>query len=96
MKNYVIGFSDGAINFATSCVYLVSCDTNSDRCQVSLINKMSKIAEHTKANKTVESILDKGMHGIWLAAANMVKIIQHIKETNIPIEDAYLGVDVLS
>ena len=57
---------------------------------------MSKIAEDTKANKTVESIPDKEMHGIWLAAANMVKIIQDIKETNIPIEAAYLGVDALS
>ena len=40
--------------------------------------------------------MDKEMHGIWLAAANMVKIIQDIKETNIPIEAAYLGVNALS
>ena len=75
MKNYVIGFSDGLVNFATSCIYLVSCDTNSDKCQASLINTMSKITEDTKANKTLESIVDKDMHGIWLAAANKVKII---------------------
>ena len=36
------------------------------------------------------------MHSIWLAASNMVKIIQDIKEANIPIEAAYLGVDALS
>ena len=57
---------------------------------------MSKIAEDTKANKTVEYILDKEMHSIWLAASNMVKAIQDIKEANIPIEAAYLGVDALS
>ena len=36
------------------------------------------------------------MHGIWLAASNMVKIIQDIKEANIPIKAAYLGVHALS
>ena len=57
---------------------------------------MSKIAKHTQINKTLESIPDKEMHGIWLAASNMVKIIQDIKEANIPIEAAYLGVHALS
>ena len=56
---------------------------------------MSKIAEDTNTNKTVESILDKEVHSIWMEAANMVKIIQDIKETNILIETAYLGVDAL-
>ena len=57
---------------------------------------MSKLAEDTQINKTPESIPDKEMHGIWLAASNMVKIIQDIKEANIPIKAAYLGVDALS
>ena len=96
MKNYINGASDGSINFATSCIYLISCIANSDRSQTSLINTMSKIAEDTQINKTVESILDKEMHSIWLAASNMVKIIQDIKEANISIKAAYLGVDALS
>ena len=41
---------------------------------------MSKIAEDTQINKTVESILDKEMHGILLAASNMIKAIQDIKK----------------
>ena len=57
---------------------------------------MSKIAEDSQINKTVESIPDIEMHGIWLAASNIVKIIQDIKEANIPIEAAYLGVNALS
>ena len=57
---------------------------------------MSKTAEYTQINKTVESIPDKEMHSIWLAASNMVKAIQDIKEANIPIKAAYLGVNALS
>ena len=96
MKNYLIGFSDGSLNFSTSCIYLVSCDANSDRCWTSLINTMSKLAEDTQINRTAESIPDKEMHGLWLAASNMIKAIQDIKETKIPIEAIYLGVDALS
>ena len=57
---------------------------------------MSKLAEDTQINKTAESILDKEMHGLWLAASNMIKAIQDIKETKIPIEAVYLGGDALS
>ena len=57
---------------------------------------MSKLAEDTQINKTAESIPDKEMHGLWLAASNMIKAIQDIKEAKIPIEAAYLGVDALS
>ena len=64
MKNYLPGFSDGSLNFSTSCIYLVSCDTNSNRFHTSLINTMSKLAEYTQINKSEESIPDKGMQGL--------------------------------
>ena len=57
---------------------------------------MSKLAEDTQINKTDESILYKEMHGLWLAASNMLKAIQDIQEAKIPIEAVYLGVDDLS
>ena len=88
MKNYLLGFSDGSLNFSASCIYLVSYDTNS-----SLINTILKLADD---NKSEEFILDKEMHGLWLAASNMLKAIQDIQEAKIPIEAAYLGVDALS
>ena len=56
---------------------------------------MAKIAEDTQINKTVESIPDKEIHSVWLAASNMVKIIQDISEANITIEASYLGVNTL-
>ena len=96
MKNYLLGFSDGSLNFSTSCIYLVSCGANSDKCRRSLINTMSKLAEDTQINKTTESIPDKEMHGLWLEACYKIKVIQDIKEAKIPIEAAYLGVDTLS
>ena len=57
---------------------------------------MSKLAEDTQINKSEESIPDKEMHGLWLAASNMLRAIQGIQETKNSIEAAYLGVDALS
>ena len=57
---------------------------------------MSKIAEDTQINKTMDSIPDKETHGLWLPATNIVKTIQNIKKANISIKTSYLGVDTLS
>ena len=55
MKNYIIGFADGSLNFSTSCIYLVSCDTKSLRSRTSLVNTMSKLVDNTKINQTEAS-----------------------------------------
>ena len=47
---------------------------------------LAKIAEDTQINKTMDFIPDKKTHGIWLAATNIVKTIQNIKEANISIK----------
>ena len=96
LKNYIIGFADGSLNFSTSCIYLVSCDTQSPRSRTSLINTMSKLMDNTKINQTEASIPDKEMHGLWLAASNALKALQTIQETKITIEAVYLGSDALS
>ena len=96
MKNYIIGFADGSLNFSTSCIYLVSCDTKSTKSQTSLINTMSKLVDDTKINQTEASIPDKEMHGLWLAASNALKALKTIQETKIPVEAVYLGSDALS
>ena len=57
---------------------------------------MSKLVEDTQINKTDASIPDKEMHGLWLASSNVLKSLQTIQETNIPIEAVYLGADALS
>ena len=36
------------------------------------------------------------MHGLWMAASNMLKAIQASQETKFPIEVVCLGVDALS
>ena len=86
MRNYLIGFADGSLDLSTSCIYLVSCDTRSQRSRTSLINTMSKLAENTKINKTAASIPTKEMHGLWLASSNALKSLQTIQEAKIPIE----------
>ena len=58
MKNYIIGFAERSLNFSTSCIYLVSCDTKSTKSWTSLINTMSKLVDDTKINKTEASIPD--------------------------------------
>ena len=96
LKNYLIGFTDGSLNFSTPYIYLVSSDTKSSRSRTSLINTMSKLVDNTKINQTDASIPDKEMHGLWLASSNTLKALQTIQETKIPIKALYLGLDALS
>ena len=86
MKNFFIGLADGSLNFSTSSIYLVSCDTNSERSRTSLINTMSKLVDNTKINQTEASILDKEMHGLRLAASNALKALQTIQDAKVTIE----------
>ena len=96
MKNYLIGFSDGSKEFSTSCLYLVSWDTKSNRSHTSLLGTLSKLCEDTKFSKTDESVPVNETHGILLCASNMIKTIQGFKECGIPLHGCYIGVDALS
>ena len=96
MKNYIIGFADGSLNFSTSSIYLVSCDTQSERSRTSLINTMSKLVDNTRINQTEASIPDKEMHDLLFAASNALKALQTIKDAKITIETVYLRSDALS
>ena len=96
MKNYLSGFSDRSLNFSTSCIYLVSCDVNSNKYHTILIITMSKLVKYTQTNKSEEFTPGKEMHGLWLAASNMMKAIQDIRVLYLPLEAAYIGVDALS
>ena len=64
LKNYIIGFADGSLNFSTSYIYLVSCNTRSSRSRTSLIKTMSRLVDNTKNKQTEASIPDKEMHGL--------------------------------
>ena len=58
LKNYIIRFADGSLNFSTLCIYLVSCDTRLPRSRTSLINTMPKLVDNTRINQTEASIPD--------------------------------------
>merc|ERR1712115_660436 len=45
MRNYLLGFSDGSLQFSAACIYLVSCDIITGKVHTSLITTSSKIAE---------------------------------------------------
>lgn len=47
MRNYLLGFLDGSLQFSTACIYLVSCDIITRKVHTSLITTSSKIAEDT-------------------------------------------------
>lgn len=96
MKNYLIGFVDGSLNFSKSSIYLVSYYTNSEISRTILINTMSKLVDNTKINQRETSIPDKEMHSLWLAASNNLKALQTIQDPKITIEVVYLGLDALS
>merc|ERR1712089_45796 len=96
MRNYLLGFSDGSLQFSTACIYLVSCDIITGKVHTSLITTSSKIAEDTIFAQSQESIPIKEMHGLLLCADSMIKTVEGFQECKIPIDGCLIGVDAVS
>ena len=96
MRNYLIGFSDGSLQFSTACVYLVSCSITTEEVHTSLIATSSKISDNTIFAQSEESIPVKEMHGLLLCADLMIKTVEGIQECNIPVNGCLIGVDAVS
>merc|ERR1712089_77185 len=96
MRNYLLGFSDGSLQFSTACVYLVSCEVITGKVHTSLITTSSKIAEDTIFAQSQESIPIKEMHGLLLCADSMIKTVEGFQEYKIPIDRCLIGVDAVS
>merc|ERR1712089_38349 len=80
MRNYLLGFSDGLLQFSTSCIYLVSCNIVTKEVHTSLITTPSKLAENTIIAQTQESIPMKEMHGLLLCTDSMIKTVEGFQE----------------
>merc|ERR1712208_273344 len=96
MRNYLLGFSDGSLQFSTACIYLVSCDIITGKVHTSLITTSSKIAEDTIFAQSEESIPIKEMHGLLLCADSMIKTVEGFQECKIPLDGCLIGVDAVS
>merc|ERR1711962_1231259 len=96
MRNYLLGFSDGSLQFSTACIYLVSCNIVTKEVHTSLITTSSKIAEDTIFAQSQESIPIKEMHGLLLCADSMIKTVEGFQECKIPIDGCLIGVDAVS
>merc|ERR1712101_42572 len=96
MRNYLIGFSDGSLQFSTSCIYLVSYNIVTKEVHTSLIKTSSKIAESTLFAQSQESVPIKEMHGLLLYADSMIKTVEGFQECKIPLDGCLIGVDAVS
>merc|ERR1712243_171650 len=96
MRNYLLGFSDGSLQFSTACVYLVSCSVTTEEVHTSLIATSSKIADNTIFAQSEESIPVKEMHSLLLCADIMIKTVEGIQECKIPVDGCLVGVDAVS
>merc|ERR1712101_19992 len=96
MTNYLIGFSDGSLQFSTACIYLVSYNIVTKEVHTSLITTSSKIAENTIFAQSEESIPIKEMHGLLLCADSMIKTVEGFQECKITIDGCLIGVDAVS
>ena len=92
MRNTLVAFSDGLENFFTSCIYLISENTQTHKSKTTLLTTLSKIAGTTKDVSLLRTILLKESHGTFLAASSLVKIAKLMDELQLPIHSIYLGV----
>ena len=96
MKNTLIAFSDGSETFSKSCIYLISENTRTNKCQTTLLTTLSKLASTTKEISLLRTIPLKESHGTFLAASSLVKIAKLMCELDLPIHAIHLGCDALS
>ena len=96
MTNTLVVFSDGSENFSTSCVYLISENTQMRKSKTTLLTTLSKIAGTTKDVSLMRTIPLKESHGTFLAASSLVKIAKLMDELQLPIHSIHLGCDALS
>ena len=71
MQNIIMGFSDGAQFFSTSCVYLISINRHTGQVQTTLISTHSKLAGQTEDLSTIPK---KESHGQLLACDSMLNL----------------------
>ena len=81
MKLDMIAFSDGSNQFATSCVYLISTNTETKQVFTSMLVSNSKIADETKNSKSLLTIPSKETHGTLLAVSSLMNISKIIIES---------------
>ena len=55
MKNVIFGFSDGSLQFSTSCIYLLSYDCRGDKYRINLVSTLYKLADKTKSAKILDT-----------------------------------------
>ena len=51
IRNIILGFSDGSLQFSTSCIYLLSYDCTGNNYSINLVSTLSKLAYKTKSAK---------------------------------------------
>ena len=55
MKNVIFGFSDGSLQFSTSCIYLLSYDCRGNMYSINLVSTLCKLADKTKSAKILDT-----------------------------------------
>ena len=94
---YVIAFSDGAEEFATSAVYIVSTAKNGlNMCKAHLATTASKIQNVKIKSDNPDTVPKHECDGSNLAASSMKKVCDLIIEAGFKITKVILAIDAIS
>ena len=110
MRNVIFGFSDGSLQFSTSCIYLLSYDCKGNKYSINLVSTLCKLADKTKSAKildtndleelekvqSLDTVPKREAHGLVLACNGAFTLTKLLKRLQLNLEAVYILMDSIS
>ena len=91
---YLIAFSDGSLDFSSSCLYIISLHKFEDTSTVQLVTTSSKI-QNLRSDSLV-MVPHNETYASWLASEILFKVCEIMAELKLPIKRTFLFIDAIS
>lgn len=92
----LIAFSDVLTSFATTCVYLIYTNNQTNEVYTSIVTSQFNIVGKTKFSLSLSMNPLKETHGAFLAVSLLIKIAKLMIQLDFTMNSVYLGMDALS
>ena len=94
-RYYLIGFSDGALDFAASLVFVLSASRHDSKCKAQIISAATKLMSEEKNSEEV-SIPKAETYAMFLCSIQLHKVAHLMHQAGIPIQRVILFSDAIS
>ena len=94
-RYYLIGFADGALDFAASLIYILSASKHDSRCKAQIISAATKLMSEAKTSEEV-SIPKAETYAMFLCSIQLHRVAHLMHQADIPIHRVILFSDAIS